>query len=359
MADVGEKSFIAGLLGMLNPSIAFVNGFGDDASAIRIPGHSDLLFFKIDRAAKPMAARNAWVDYRMWGRLAVTANCSDILSCGAMPAAVMMAMILPRDWPIDSAHQIVLGCVEECELNNVSFVGGDTKEGTAAEVIGAAIGLGPPESLLTRQGAKPGDVIVVAGRLGGFLGAYLQLLDDRKNEVRPTAESDDWLDYVSHPRACWSEAATMREINIASAAMDTSDGLYDAISTLVSGHGADLDLTTLPHHEIAISCAERYGIPLINLAFGVGDWNIVYIVDAARWHDVALKLKASQVLLTAIGSVSDQPGLRWHDGSGDVFRSRPVVNQHFAARLEDESTLLERLRHEKLMTPLDHTDADR
>ena len=56
MADVGEKEFLRALLPTLAPHAAFVNGFGDDASAIRAPDGS-LIMFKIDRAAAPMAAR--------------------------------------------------------------------------------------------------------------------------------------------------------------------------------------------------------------------------------------------------------------------------------------------------------------
>jgi thiamine-monophosphate kinase len=66
MGDVGEKGFLRELLPTLDCHPSFVNGFGDDASAIRI-NDDQLLLFKVDRAAAPMAARRGWTDYWRWG----------------------------------------------------------------------------------------------------------------------------------------------------------------------------------------------------------------------------------------------------------------------------------------------------
>lgn len=356
MADVGEKQFLADLLPHLVPHSRFVNGFGDDASAILAPDGS-VVVFKIDRAAAPMAARRGWVDYGMWGRLAVTSNCSDILAGGGAPAAVMIAMILPRDWPAAAATEVIYGCAEECAANDIAFAGGDTKEGQAPVVVGSAIGFASRDRMLTRRGARPGDVIVVAGPLGGFLGSYLQLISawDPSDEQSHgfDALADPWRDYVSRPRARWAEGAAVRDAGLATAAMDTSDGLYDAIATLTARHGADIDLTALPHHKIAIQCADRLGAQPLNLALGVGDWNIVYTVDPDRWSTFASGASNQDLELTAIGTVSAARGIRWHDAGGRRFRVEPVVNQHFAARLEDESSLLTRLRDDALLIPIE------
>ena len=130
LEDIGEKEFLRGLLGRLPIHRTFLNGFGDDAGAVAIPASQKVLLCKIDRAAAPMAARKGWADYRMWGRLAITSNCSDILA-GRRHAR--------RDDDRDGAAAHVeraqrggdcFGCAEECERHDVAFVGGDTKEGS-------------------------------------------------------------------------------------------------------------------------------------------------------------------------------------------------------------------------------------
>jgi thiamine-monophosphate kinase len=348
MGDLGEKGFLRQLLPTLDRHPSFVNGFGDDASAIRI-SDNQLLLFKIDRAAAPMAAKRGWTDYRMWGRLAVTSNCSDILTGGGTPIAVMTAMILPRDWKAQAAFDAVQGCAQECLANKIAFAGGDTKEGISPEMIGSAVGLCQKDQLLTRRGARVGDLIVVAGKLGGFLGSYLQIIESL--ETGSGCENvQSWQKYVAHPTARWSEAKAMRESRIATAAMDTSDGLYDAVSTLTANRGADLHLDSLPYHDIAYECSKRLGISPFNLALGVGDWNIVYTVSPKGWDDFTTRSNSSLFELRVIGEVTEAEGIRWRDRSGAVFQCAPVVNEHFAARLEDESTLLDRLRTQTMLS---------
>jgi thiamine-monophosphate kinase len=352
MEDLGEKEFLARLLPGLSRHRTFVNGFGDDASVIALD-HGSTVLFKIDRAAAPVAARRGWTDYRMWGRLAVTSNCSDILAGGGAPIALMIAMILPRDWPAARTVQVIEGCAEECAVNDIAFAGGDTKEGGSPELVGAAIGLGERDKILTRRGATPGDLLVLAGALGGFLGSYLQILDSLDDDGNPgRGYDDDWLEYISHPRARWREGAAVRDRGAAKCGMDTSDGLYDALSTLTASCGADIDLASLPYHASAVACAERFGIPPLNLGLGVGDWNIVYVVDNERWAKMTTELNSSDLQLTVIGEVTERPGLRWLDHSGRPFSCEPIVNQHFRSRQEDEGSIITRLRHENLLRPL-------
>jgi thiamine-monophosphate kinase len=346
LSDVGEKAFLRRLLKQLPVHQAFINGFGDDASAVAIPGSDDALFFKIDRAAAPMAARKGWVDYRMWGRLAVTSNCSDILAGGGTPAAVMLALILPRSWSSMAAEEIVLGCAEECERHDVAFVGGDTKEGQSAEVIGAAVGFGKRGQILGRRGARPGDLLVVAGRLGGFMGAYLRLLQNADDDAAA-------LSYVSHPVARWDEAAFLRGTQAPTAAMDTSDGLYEAAATLTAGIGAEIDVRLLPYHQLALQCARTQGVTPLSLALGMGDWNILYTMSPAAWQRLRGEVIGAGLELAVIGQVVSDPGIRWRDGE-KTFRIQPVINQHFAERLEDEGELLEVLRR----LPAGGTDID-
>jgi len=172
MGSIGEKNFIAGLMPTLRTDARFLNGYGDDASIIDI-GCGDLcLVMKIDRAAQPIASKNGWADYAVWGRLAVTANCSDILAVGGQPVAFMLSMCLSKEWRVEDAVDIIRGCQEECEKHGISFVGGDTKESREAQIVGCACGTAARGSFLSRKGAEEGDILAVAGRLGGFVGAY-------------------------------------------------------------------------------------------------------------------------------------------------------------------------------------------
>ena len=74
-------------------------------------------------------------------------------------------------------EEIYDGIALACERYNVDLVGGDTTSSTSGLVINiTAIGLENSEKLVKRSGAKPNDLLVVTGDLGGaYLG--LQILE--------------------------------------------------------------------------------------------------------------------------------------------------------------------------------------
>jgi thiamine-monophosphate kinase len=337
--EIGEKRLLQHLLPQLAKHPRFLNGFGHDAAVVELDKSSDtVLVTKIDRAAQPMATRRHWTDFRMWGQLAVTATCSDLLAAGATPSAFMLAMILPGDFEVAAAEQIVFGCAQECEKHGVAFVGGDTKEGGEAQLVGCGFGTAQHEATHGRDGAQPGDVIVVAGDLGGYLGAYLQMIE-ASTEAKPD-EWDQWRDYVTQPAAMWAEGLFMNTAARITAAMDASDGIYDVLHELAGPYGVVIREADLPYHKFALSCAEKKDVSPLALALGVGDWNIVYILHREDWKSVEAEAMRRDLKLRCIGEIVDSPSISVIDADGRPHTLRAVVNEHFAKRQEDEGEYL-------------------
>jgi hypothetical protein len=78
---------------------------------------------------------------------------------------------------VEALDEIYDGIYRACEKYNVDLVGGDTTSSTSGLVITiTAIGLENSENLVKRNGAKPNDLLVVTGDLGGaYMG--LQILE--------------------------------------------------------------------------------------------------------------------------------------------------------------------------------------
>lgn len=341
LRDIGEKAFIAQLLGGLRTDSSFVNGFGHDASIVDLGLADALLVMKIDRAAQPIASIRGWTDFRLWGRLAVTANCSDILAIGGQPRALMLSLCLPGDWESDAAEAVVLGCQEECERNGIAFVGGDTKEAAQPQVVAAAIGSIPRGRVVRRHAARVGDVVLYAGQLGGYLGAYFQLSNGQTLAAEDRAQ---FIEYVARPTARWREAAMIYEAGLPSAATDCSDGLLDVLGSLLPrGLGIELDIDAIPLHPFARDAAAVLGIPSFNLAFGVGDWGIGFAVEP-KLADAVMARVASQddrVSISRIGRVTAESGILAIEGrSGKRFSISGVVNEHFRDRMEDQGSFM-------------------
>lgn len=343
MTDVGEKAFLADLLPKLFIDPNFVNGFGHDASVMDIGLPETNLVMKIDRAAKPIAATNGWSDYRVWGRIAVTANCSDILAVGGTPRGFMLSLSMQADTPVDVATAIVAGAAEECQRCGVAFLGGDTKESTGLNVVGAGFGTIEKNRHFDRHLGKVGDLLVLAGTVGGFLGAY------RACQGGSVSQSEA-LEYLSRPQAAWGEATALASLDGVRSACDLSDGLGSSALNVVSpGLGAVLDFDALPFHPLARASAASRGVDLLPYAFGVGDWGILYAVSPLAGGAIA-DLKAEGLSLSVIGLVEPRPGLRLRRGA--EFSITAAENEHFRHRMEDQGNYFDLQESSLALTPV-------
>lgn len=335
MSELGEKAFIQALLPSLSMAPSFVNGFGHDASIVDV-GLDQYLACKIDRAPFPVALHRNIGDFKTWGRLAVVANVSDLLAVGSTPRALMLSLVVPGDFDAADATAIVSGCEEACVSHGIAFIGGDTKEGQSAQVIGAAWGTVDKNAVYGRAPANPGDYLFLAGRLGGFAGT-LGLMDAAPRQAELPLE---WVETLTSPTARMNEGRYLRESRKVAAACDLSDGLADALNIFcASGAGITLSETKLPMHRLAVQAAAKCGVPLWRFAFGVGDWAIACVV---RDEDVtAFRLAADIGLdLFEIGRFNSTGRKLIHDKNG-VEREIPnLINEQFRRRIEDNGSYL-------------------
>lgn len=338
MVDLGEKAFLKALLPQLNQAENFVNGFGHDASIVDI-GLEKLLAFKIDRAPTPVALSRGWCDHRLWGRLAVVANVSDLLAAGSLPRALMLSIVVPRSYDAGATAEIIIGCQESCEQHGIVFVGGDTKEGSVVQVVGAAIGTVEKDFYLGRQKANPGDHLIIAGKLGGFSGA-LSMLDAKNEDI---SNNEDLLCCLTMPTARVDEAVYISQNQLARSACDLSDGLTDALGIFCSdGVGIELHEGKLPLHDNAVLAASKFSSAVYRYAFGVGDWAIAFVVpdvSVSRLFDgVPEGLEFADI---GTFNSTGKCGVRMIDGSSEPFPT--TINEHFRLRLEDDTTYLQAL----------------
>jgi len=102
-----------------------------------------------------------------FGWLLVTINASDIAASGARPEAFLAALDLPRDYPVALFERLLNGIQTSCRANALRYVGGNIREAHNLAAVGTAIG-SSPKPPLGRNGAQPGDHIVILGKSGRF-----------------------------------------------------------------------------------------------------------------------------------------------------------------------------------------------
>ena len=206
------------------------------------------------------------------------------------------------------------------QTHGVSLVGGDTSNGPLSICL-TALGLVEPGRQLQRSGAKPGDLLVVSGTIGGAARALEMLqtgktVTDRHLLDRPIPQVDLGQALVGYAGAC----------------IDISDGLLADLGHLLkaSGCGARLDLGELPAADALAGLEDksRWNYQLS----GGDDYQLLFTLPS-RYQ--ALLNTWSQQLdtrLSIIGEVEKDEGVRCQAPDGSVYKPQRDGFDHFQAQ---------------------------
>ncbi len=85
---------------------------------------------------------------------------------GAVPTALLVGLGTPPELPVQWAFDLADGLRDESAPVGAPVVGGDTVRCAQITIAVTALGDLQGGQPVTRAGAKPGDVVAVAGRLG-------------------------------------------------------------------------------------------------------------------------------------------------------------------------------------------------
>lgn len=144
---------------------ALRQGVGDDCAVIRIPGSRDLLA-TTDMLIEGVHFRSDWSSMEEIGRKAMLANISDIAAMGGKPRFGLVAVGLPPRSSLQGVDAMFRGLRREARRAGVLLVGGDTDRSQRLLITVTLLGDVEKGRALTRDGARPGDILYVTGRLG-------------------------------------------------------------------------------------------------------------------------------------------------------------------------------------------------
>ena len=195
---------------------------------------------------------------------------------------------------------------------NVDVVGGDTTSSTTGLLISiSALGEANKEDLVYRNGAKPNDLLVVTGDLGGaYMG--LQILEREKEVYKVNPNNQPDLDNYSYilerqlkPEARKDIVKLLKDLEVKPTSMiDISDGLSSEIIHICkqSKVGCDLYEEKIPLDPQVISTCEEFNIDSTMIALSGGeDYELLMTISQEDFP----KIKANPNL-TVIGYMTDQ-----------------------------------------------------
>lgn len=300
-------------------------GVGDDGAVLRLPQGNELVVV-MDTLVDGVhfAAGTAAEDV---GYKALAVNLSDMAAMGAEPAWATLALTLPQAdeaWLAGFAR----GLAAAAGPFSVQLVGGDTTRGPLTVTVQVQ-GWVPQGQAVRRSGARPGDLVCVTGTLGD---AALALQAWQRGERLPAPHGDHLVRRLHRPTPRCAEGIVLREF--ASAMIDVSDGLAADLGHLLdaAGMGASIDLSRLPLSGAFRAVTDAWPPDqALCLALGGGDdYELCFIVPAARHEPLLQRFEAFGCAVQVIGMIEAEPGLRCLRGDGSLLTLPTSGYQHFA-----------------------------
>ncbi len=296
-----------------------MTGIGDDCAVLRLlPGHESLI--TTDFTLEGIHFRRDWHPPESVGHRCLARGLSDIAAMGGEPVAAFLSMALPRDLPQAWVGRFARSLISLAERFGVTLAGGDTAEspcGILADII--VVGTAPKGKSVLRSGARPGDRIFVSGELGGSAAAVLQMRTNPKKKLRPR-------DYPRHfyPEPRVELGRILREKGLASAMIDTSDGLSTDLAHLCkeSNVGAELESVLIPRASVGRPARE---VDLDLALHGGEDYELLFTVRPGK----RVPSHLAGVALTHIGNITRSRGIYVRNLKGVGYQLEPRGWEHF------------------------------
>ena len=207
-------------------------GPGDDAAVVAVP--DGRVVATTDLLVENRHFRRDWSTANDIGHKAAARNFADIAAMGAVPTALLLGFATPGDVALEWVDGLMAGLREECGEVGAAIIGGDV---TAADVITlgvTALGDLQGREPVTLAGARPGDVVALAGKVGWAAAGFAVLGRGFRSPVQVvSAHRRPEPPYAEGPRAAELGATAMT---------DVSDGLVADLGHIADASGVRINL---------------------------------------------------------------------------------------------------------------------
>lgn len=248
LRDLDEEAVLAQVLPALGaPGSATVLGPGDDAAVVAAASGSVVV--TTDSMVRGIDWRDDWSTPWEVGAKLVVQNVADVAAMGAVPTGLLLAVAADPATELDWLRSLCEGVGHEAAQVGAGVVGGDVSGAPEGVVVLGMTALGDLRGrpAVTRSGARPGDVLAVAGSLGWSGGGLALHLAGRTPPRLHRGSSDLDKDVAtlmwSHrrPTTPWASGPLAARAG-ATAMLDVSDGLVRDAGRIARASGVGIDL---------------------------------------------------------------------------------------------------------------------
>ncbi len=260
---LGEFGLVDAVVSRFATTPDVLLGPGDDAAVVAAP--DGRVVATTDLLVEGRHFRRDWSSAFEVGRKAAAQNLADVVAMGARPTALLIGLGAPADLPAAWATGLADGLAHECALLGATVVGGDVVRSDTVVIAVTALGDLEGRAPLTRSGARAGEVVALAGRLG-WAAAGLAVLGRGFRSPRVLADAHR----VPDPPYAAGKAAALGG---ATAMLDVSDGLVQDAGHLAAASRVvvALDTARIAIDQPIVDAAAAFNADPLVWVLGGGD----------------------------------------------------------------------------------------
>jgi thiamine-monophosphate kinase len=305
ISDLGERALIERIRSRTPAAPAWVVvGIGDDAAVLE-PERGELDVITTDCQVEDIHFKRAWMPMHAIGRKALAVNVSDLAAMGAAPRAATLSLALPPSLDVADFDGLIDGFLALAREVRVTLAGGNLSRSPGPIMIDITLtGSVRRRKILTRTGGRAGHLLYVTGALGRVAANVARLQTGEGPGSGGTPDSGDAGSCGLLPVSPLSRLRCGQQVGrnrAASACMDISDGLADAVSQIASasGTGARVISSNIPVDPVAT---------LEQALSGGEDYELLFAVPP-RKRRAFEQIAGREAVVTPIGELTADPAV--------------------------------------------------
>lgn len=277
-----------------------------DAELLRLDETNSIMAISTDIICEEIEFGLYSDPYHM-GWMAVMVNATDICAVGALPKYLLLNETFNRSLSQEFISLIQKGIADACKSLGIFVIGGDTNYSNYTAIGGTAIGfVSQGSKYVVRVGLGIGDVIFTTGNIGaGNFYGLAKLLGTSLMEP-----------FYPNPR----EECVRLISKYASGSIDTSDGLFTSLYTLMTLNNVGVQIErsvylAMPPNLMEF-CKEKDFSPLLFMAGIMGEYELVFTVARATVTAFLEEARSKNVAVHEIGRITDSSALSFVSEAG-------------------------------------------
>lgn len=286
-------------------------GIGDDCAVVPVSKTKSLLY-TCDSLVENIHFKLKYTTPIQIGQKAINVNVSDIASMGAVPKYCLVSLFLPKKISSNFVIKLYDGLQIAGHEFGVTIIGGNTSSSNKLAIDIFMIGEAKSNQLLTRNKAKPGDLICVTGTLGDS-AAGLKLLNSKNVSFKRGRLAKLDFEYLINrqlePTARLKESQQIIKTGGATSMVDLSDGLSTDINHIcdLSRVGVEIYNDKLPFSTSLVNFCKQLKLDPIDFALNGGeDYELCFTVSKNKAKNLIKNVtKKTGTKISIIGKITE------------------------------------------------------